>query len=387
MKTKLINENFTSNYLDNLLIARGLNKEDLNYFYNVPDDSALLNPKLLNNINDGYVLLLEHLKLNSRIALIVDSDVDGFTSSAIIYQYITKISPRTEIDYYLHSGKGHGLSDLIEDILNSEHEYGLVILPDAGSNDDTYHIMLQKQGIECLILDHHIVESDTQIISNTVIINNQSSADYLNKDLSGAGVTWQFCRYVDSKIQTNYANDLIDLAALGIVSDMMSVLSLENRYIIHTGFNNINNYFFKCLCSKQSYSMGGKVTPMTVAFYITPLINAMIRVGTQEEKERLFLAFINGHEMVPCNKRGAKGTFEEVAIESVRECTNARTKQNRLLDKAMEELEFKIHKYDLLENKILFIKLEDEDFLPELNGSTNRPSNTFSVYQRGRVSG
>lgn len=395
MKTKLVNENFTANYLDNLLVARGLDTENLDYFYNVPDDSALSNPKLLDNINEGYVLLLEHIHMGSRIALVVDSDVDGFTSSAIIYQYIKKIRPDIEIDYYLHGGKGHGLSDLIEDILHSEKEYHLVILPDAGSNDDTYHSLLKEQGIECLVLDHHIVEADTQMIDNTVIINNQSSSDYPNKDLSGAGVTWQFCRYIDEKAGFDYANDFIDLAALGIVSDMMSVLNLENRYIIHTGFLNVKNYFFQCLCDKQSFSMGNKITPMTVAFYITPLINAMIRVGSMEEKERLFLAFIDGHEMVPCNKRGAKGTLEEVAIESARECTNARAKQNRTLDKAIDELEIKIHKYDLLENKILFMKLEEEDFPPELNGliamklaaKYQRPAIVARLNDEGEVKG
>ena len=89
------------------------------------------------------------------------------------------------------------------------------------------------------------------------------------------------------------------------------------------------------------------------------------------EKERLFMAFIDGTTMVPCNKRGAKGTMEQVAIESARECTNARTKQNKIKDEAVARLEQKIFKHDLLENKILFIRLDDEDnFPPELNGST-----------------
>lgn len=150
---------------------------------------------------------------------------------------------------------------------------------------------------------------------------------------------------------------------------MGSLLDLENRWIIKNGLDNIKNYFFKTLIEKQSYSMGGEVTPITVAFYIVPLVNAMIRVGTMEEKERLFMAFIDGHQMVPCNKRGAKGTFEEVAIESARECTNARTRQNKILDEMVEAFEIKIHKYNLLENKVLFIRLEDEDNYPSvLNG-------------------
>jgi single-stranded-DNA-specific exonuclease len=95
----------------------------------------------------------------------------------------------------------------------------------------------------------------------------------------------------------------------------------------------------------------------------------MIRVGTQEEKERLFLGFIDGERMVPCKKRGAKGTYEKVAIETIRECTNAKNRQNKTKEEAIERMEIKIHKYGLLENKILFIRLDEEDTFPaELNG-------------------
>ena len=367
MKCKLVNENYRSNYTNELLISRGLSSENLEKFYN-PTIELLQEPTALKNIADGVNMLLKHISNFSSIAIVVDSDVDGFTSSAILYQYIKKITPSITIKYFLHKGKGHGLSDTINDILDDETDFNLVVLPDAGSNDDKYHLKLKENNIDCLVLDHHILEPDTELIDNTVIINNQVSDNYKNKDLSGAGVTWQFCRFMDSINETNYADDFIDLAALGIVSDMMSVLELENRYIIQEGFNNVNNYFFKTLCEKQDYSMGGKVTPMTVAFYITPLINAMIRVGTDDEKKRCFEAFIDGHKLVESHKRGAKGTMEEVAIESARECTNARSRQNRTLDKAVEELEIKISKYDLLENKILFVRLDVEDFPPELNG-------------------
>ena len=371
MKTKLINKDIRSNYTNELLMERGLTKEELDYFLNVPDASALESPIKLYNIEEGNKLFDKIINSeNCNLCVIVDSDVDGFTSAAIFIQYLRKFNKDISIIPILHEGKGHGLSDTIDKIFNLIENTIIkyVILPDAGSNDYEYIERLGAEGIECLILDHHIVEPDTKFSSHSVIINNQLSPNYNNKDLCGAGVTWQFCRYCDSIYKTNYADEFIDLAALGIVSDMMSMLELENRYIVHTGFKNIKNYFFKALCEKQSFSMGGKVTPITVAFYITPLINAMIRAGAEDEKQRCFQAFIDGHAMVESHKRGAKGTFEEVAIESARECTNARAKQNRVLDKAVEQLEIKIHKYNLLENKILFVRLDDEDFPPELNG-------------------
>lgn len=370
MKTKLVNKDIRGNYTNELLMERGLSPEELEYFLNVPDDSYLQSPSDLDYIEQASEIFYEIRTnlYNESIAIIVDSDVDGFTSAAIFIQYLRKWNKEIKITPILHKGKGHGLSDTINEVIDIHPTH--VIIPDAGSNDFEYIERLGNEyGIKCLILDHHIVEPDTHFSDYAVIVNNQLSPQYKNKDLCGAGVTWQFCRYCDTLWHTNYADEFIDLAALGIISDMMSMLSLENRYIVHTGLNNINNYFFKALCEKQSFSMGGKINPISVAFYITPLINAMIRAGAEDEKQRCFQAFIDGHAMVESHKRGAKGTFEEVAIESARECTNARAKQNRILDKAVEELEIKIAKHDLLENKILFVRLEEDDqFPPELNG-------------------
>lgn len=371
MKTKLVNKDIRNNYTNELLMERGLSEEELNYFLNVPDASALQEALNLDNLGQALEMFCSMVKTDGSICVVVDSDVDGFTSAAIFIQYLRKFSKDVEVIPILHEGKGHGLSDTIDtifDYINKGHNIKYVVLPDSSSNDYEYHERLGAEDIECLILDHHIVEPDTKFSQWAVIVNNQLSKRYTNKNLCGAGVTWQFCRFCDEILETNFANEFIDLAALGIVSDMMSMIELENRYIVHTGFANIKNYFFKALCEKQSFSMGGKVTPITVAFYITPLINAMIRAGAQDEKQRCFQAFIDGHAMVESHKRGAKGTFEEVAIESARECTNARAKQNRILDKAVEQLEIKIHKYNLLENKILFVRLDDEDFPPELNG-------------------
>lgn len=364
MKVKLINPDIRENYAEELLKCKGIT--NINRYIN-PDIMCLNNPTNFENIEAGAELLKMAIGTKWNILLIVDSDNDGFTSSAIMYQYIKKIAPDINIQYRLHEGKQHGLEDHIDWILEHSEDIDMVILPDSSSNDFKYHEQLREEGISCLVLDHHI--TDEQISINATIINNQLSPNYSNKELTGAGVAWQFCRYYDSLYGYNYAKDLIDLAAWGIIGDMGSLLDLENRYIIKNGLENIQNYFFKTLIEKQSYSMGGEITPITVAFYIVPLVNAMIRVGTMEEKERLFMAFIDGHQMVPCNKRGAKGTFEEVAIESARECTNARTRQNKIKDETVEKLEIKIHKYNLLDNKVLFVRLEDDDQFPSvLNG-------------------
>ena len=371
MKAKLIIDNITDDYGKNLLKARGI--EDVDLFLN-PTEECLQSWADLENVEKG-IRLISTLPHNPNIGLIVDCDVDGFTSASIIYQYIIRyFSSNVKFLFYIHSGKAHGLEEHWEEI--SEENFDLLIVPDAGTNDSKY-----AKEINCpiLVIDHHLAEAE-DFAPNMTIINNQLSPRYRNKNLSGAGMAYQFCKAMDSYFQLNWADDYIDLAALGICADMMSGLEIENQYFWKKGFSNINNYFFEVLANKQAYSITGKsnptrkelidsLNPTSVAFYIVPLINAMIRIGTQEEKERLWLSFIDGHQLVKSNKRGAKGTMEEVAVESARECTNARTHQNKFKDDAVSRLEQKIFKLDLLENKILFVRLDEDDQFPsELNG-------------------
>lgn len=377
MKCRLINSNITSEYTKNLLRERGV--EDFDNFIN-PQEDALQSPHALDNVEDGVKLINNALsKTNPHILMIADCDVDGYTSAAIIYQYLKKICDTLTITTLIHEGKQHGLEDKIDTILNDPQHYDLLIMPDAGSNDYIYIEQLKEIGLPVLVLDHHIIESDVQISDNCCIINNQDSPNYRNKHLSGAGVAYQFCQALSEQYAAD-PGEFLDLAALGICADMMSGLEIENQYIWREGFKNLKNLFFLTIARKQGYSITGKVNPsdeeiiaalnpMTVAFYIVPMINAMIRVGSLEEKQRLFMAFVEGETLVPCKKRGAAGTMEKVAIESVRECVNARNHQNKIKDSVIEKIEQKIFKHDLLENQILFIRLDDDDiFPPELNG-------------------
>jgi single-stranded-DNA-specific exonuclease len=381
MKANLINENFTSDYVANLLKARGVaNVED----YFKPTRDYLQPPTNLKNIRLAAALYMR-VVLNdkppySRVLIVVDSDNDGYTSAAIIYQYTKRLNCHCKVDYWLHEGKQHGLQDHIDRLMEQDCQYDLIILPDSSSNDAHYHDMLDTIGIPCLILDHHL--TDVKLSDNAVVVNNQLSPNYTNKELTGAGVVYQFCRMIDSLTGQNWADDYMDLAAWGIIGDMGSMIDMENRYIVETGLSEpyIKNDFFKCLLDKRAYYITGKKDPswseivektnaISVAFYIVPLVNAMIRVGTMPEKERLFLAFIDGGAMVPCGKRGAKGTMERVDIESARECVNAKSKQDKLKETITDRLEAKIFKHDLLENKVLFVRLEDDDVFPsELNG-------------------
>ena len=160
-----------------------------------------------------------------------------------------------------------------------------------------------------------------------------------------------------------------DLVALGEISDVMQMTTLENRFLCKDGLAHLHNKFFKELVSKQSFSLGdGPLTQIGVAFYITPLINALIRVGGPLEKERLFQAFITPDISVPSTKRGEKGKEETICTQSVRNCTNAKSRQTRERDKAAELLDIQISDSCLDENKILILSADDLDVSNTLTG-------------------
>ena len=358
------------NFIENLLIKRGIKKEDLDIFLN-PTEENYLDPLLLDHMDDAAQLLNKHLFTNDPIDLIVDCDIDGFSSAAIFYLYVKKLNPNKEIRYYIHEGKQHGLNDMI-DILLDKNDVVFVVCPDSASNDYEEHSLLAAAGSDILILDHH--EVDEGYSQKAITVNNQLSKKYPNKALSGATITYKFINYHAGTYQvesSNYAKSLIDLAAVGAIGDMMSVIDLENRYLFSKGLKNITNFGLKSLIEKQSYSLGDieHLTPIGIAFYIVPLVNALIRVGNMREKEILFRALIEGDKLVQSTKRGAtQGQKEFIAEQNARNCINAKNRQKREEDKALEYFNMIIEKDNLNDNKILFVENDRDNFNSNLTG-------------------
>ena len=341
--------------VEQILVNRGILHSDIKKYLNTTDED-INSFKLLGEetLKMGAKMLINCVKNNENCLVVVDSDCDGYTSSALLINYLHDAFPswtENKVKYFLHSGKQHGLSDCID----LAKKYDLVILPDSSSNDYEYH----KQLKDVIVLDHH--EAD-MISQDACIVNNQLS-DYPNKELSGVGVTWQFCRYLDSLLNTSYADEYLDLVALGNMADMMSLKSLETKHLILKGFKeeNLKNPFIYGMAQKNSYSLGEHITPMGAAFYIAPFVNAMVRSGTLEEKEILFKSMLKteAFKEIPSNKRGHKpGEMEKLVDQALRTATNVKNRQTRAQDAGLEFLENLIEKNNLLDHKVLLFLLE-----------------------------
>jgi len=171
-------------FIDTVIKNRGI--ENKERFLNPSADDLIHYSKLV-NIDKAVEVFKKHIqKENPKIAIIVDSDPDGFCSSAILGNYIEKYFHYAENLYYLfHKGKQHGITnDKLSEIKKIHKEYGidLLIIPDAGTNDIEHHKIIKEElGIDIIIVDHHIAEGEES--PHAIIVNNQISPEYHNKQL------------------------------------------------------------------------------------------------------------------------------------------------------------------------------------------------------------
>ncbi|MBQ5474981.1 MAG: DHH family phosphoesterase, partial [Lachnospiraceae bacterium] len=217
-----------------------------------------------------------HIGNDDPMTMIVDPDVDGMTSAALFINYTYRLFPayvQNKITYLCHTGKQHGLNDMMEWI---PQDTKFLVMIDSSSNDYEYHQQLAERGIDILVIDHH--EAD-KISEYACVINNQL-CNYPNKALSGVGIAYKFCCYLDRKLGIYNAHDFEDLVSIGNIADMVDVRSIETRYLITEGLKDIQNPLIKEIADRQAHQFEGGITPMGAAFYIAPFINAVMRSGT-----------------------------------------------------------------------------------------------------------
>ena len=382
---KLFNEP-TQGTMRQILYNRGIKtKEDQDKWINASFWGDVNSPFAFgeNTVMRAVELMRTAVEAKVPLTVVVDADADGFTSAAIFLNYMydlysynsSKAEVIPKLKYILHTEKQHGLADTVKEILKDD-ETKFIVIPDAGTNDVNEMQQLVDAGKYVLCMDHH--ESENWIHNDNCIIINNQICDYPNKDLSGAGVTWRICRAYDMVMGLTDlegwpgALQYTDLAALGNLSDMMDYRSVETKAIIDMGLGNIHNPFFYYMCEKNKFSidkMGG-INYMSIAFYVTPFINAIVRSGTMEEKDLIFKSMLKFYafEKIESGKRGHKGELVPRVEEAVRIAANVKARQTKLQDAAMDLLEQRIRSDRLTENGIIICCCEPGEVEKNLAG-------------------
>ena len=378
MRYQLKNKNYNDENVElalyNLLKDRGI-EEPVKWLY--PTEEYEYSPFEISNIKKAIQILNKIIKNpDASILVVVDSDMDGYTSGAIIMNLLKLIQKGQDIEYVLHPGKEHGIN--LKDIPDG---IDLIIVPDAGTGQKEEHLKLLENGTEIIILDHHEFINDFdygEYQSNIAIVNSQ--IDYKNPALSGAGVALKFAQAYCSTYGVRFPMKLYALAACGIVADVMDISNLENKMIIDTGLKYIKEHLFLYGIIKKAHFNVEDPKPSIkdIGWNIGPSINSIIRLGTMEQKHIVFKALCFPNNLILTSKRGEEGLEIPLYEEAIRLCDNAKKRQTTAINKSISIIENNLE--DDGHNSIIYID-ENQDLTFELSGliankilsQTNKP--------------
>ena len=274
-----------SNIIASIVANRNIDDKNLDYFLNPTLKNNLPDPSTLKNMDNSIKILLEKIFRNNTLGILGDYDVDGATSTAILFKYFEFIGVNAEIYIPDRIKDGYGISkNSIDHFFRKK--VNLLISLDCGTNDAEFIAYAREKGIEIIVIDHHEVKNLGSPLS---IINPKLKGDTSNlNNLCTAGLVFLFViglnrelrkkNFFKNKEEINL-KELLDIVAVGTICDLVP-LHNENRLLVKKGLEKINlkpNIGLSVLKSKLE--LENKIKSTDIAYYIGPCINAAGRIG------------------------------------------------------------------------------------------------------------
>ena len=308
-----------------LLVQRGITDfDDAKQFFR-PNLDHLHDPWLMKDMRKAVDRISHAIKENQKILVFGDYDVDGTTSVATLYQFLTQLSPN--IDYYIpHRYKeGYGISKIGIDFAK-ENGFDLIISVDCGIKSTELITYAKELGMDFIICDHHLPD---EVLPPAVAILNAKQVDcnYPYKELCGCGVVFKLITALAQVHHMPAASYLqyLDLVATAIAADIVPITD-ENRTLAFFGVQKVNDNPSPGL--KALMELAKQTGPMRITnlvFAVAPRINAAGRMDDAKKAVQLFieqdhekaLAFGSILQQDNLDRREADTTITEEALAQI----------------------------------------------------------------------
>lgn len=316
MNYKVLRDNPDENLLTRLFKVRWID-DNIDSFLDPKLSSYRGDPFLLNDMEKAVKRIHSAIEKNEKIMIFGDYDVDGVTSSYILYEFITKYLKYKNISilYPDRIKEWYGMKKLhIDDM--KQKGIDLIITVDNGITSVQEAIYAKEQWVDLIITDHH---QPLEVIPDSfALVNPQVSPNYAFKGLAGVGVAFKvICALLsksdfDQKKRNEIFHYFIGIVAIGTVADIVPLL-WENRVIVKKWLELLNSrknipeslkWFLDYLNIKwgiESYHIG---------FIIWPRINAGGRMGSPYDSLHVLLysgekqlAYLDKLELINTERR------------------------------------------------------------------------------------
>ena len=237
--------------------------------------SSIPKPSLLKDSEKASKRIVEAIQKNERITVIGDYDVDGVTSSSIIYLFFKELGVDIEIVIPNRFKDDYGITPSLLDRVDAD----LVITVDNGIHGFSSAEILKKRGTDLIITDHHN-PSDSIPDAFAIVNPKQKDCEYPYKDICGAQVIWLLLAEVKKVL--NFQIDMgqyLDLVAIAIISDVMPITNL-NHSLVKLGLKKFpqNRRFANQVLMDRVFKDKRYIISDDVAFQISPRLNSSGRM-------------------------------------------------------------------------------------------------------------
>lgn len=281
-----------SDALARIMIRRGINSEDILIPFLHGSLNELENPFVMKGMKSAVDRILIAINKNENIVIFGDYDVDGITSTSILYRFFKNLG--VNVGYYIPDRETEGYGPNVNAINNLAKKYDLLITVDCGIAAAKIFKEASKD-IDVIVTDHHMPPDELPDVIS-VIDPHQKDCEYHFSEMAGCGVAYSLCRAIYlKKFNKDYFND-IELVALGTIADVVS-LTDENRIFVKEGLKrliNTENKGLKALLyetgilKENEENQKKMIRSENISFIIAPRLNAAGRINHAKIGVELF---------------------------------------------------------------------------------------------------
>ena len=256
-----------------ILMERGYDSlEAINNFLD-PDARGLYDPNFMHDMELGVDRIQQAIMNGEKIVIYGDYDVDGITSTALMYETLEELG--AEVEYYIPDRFKDGYGPNVEVYKRLIDEgVSLIVTVDNGVAGHEAIDYANQHGVDVVITDHHELP-ETLPDAYAIIHPRHPEGDYPFGELSGVGVAFK----VAAALLEELPQDVLDLVALGTVADLVS-LTGENRILVKYGLQLLQQTMRPGL--QSLYKVAGievpTITEETIGFSLAPRLNALGRM-------------------------------------------------------------------------------------------------------------
>ena len=357
-KSKTEKQNFEntnlSSVIDNdilkILYSRGITTEkEIREFLN-PKLENIQNPYGLQDMEKTVLEIEKAIKEQKNIWIYGDYDVDGITSTSILYMALKELGAEN-VNYYIPiRDEGYGLNnEALKKIKKSGAD--LVITVDCGITAFPEVEFANSINLPIIITDHHNLHGDKVPDAITVVNPKRPENDFSFEFLAGVGTIFMVILCLYERIgKKAKAYKYLDLVAIGTVADIVPLVE-ENRILTKFGLEQLSRsknkglrFLLYKLFSTQNSDFNEKTeyNSYDVGFIIAPVFNAAGRLKDAKMVVKL---------LISDNDR-------EIEI-IVKELINKNFERKELQNEIVEKVEKHIEESDLKEDYVIV------DYSPE----------------------